>query len=89
MTRSSHFLFLSRRPGPDTETELGLKKGHKSPPHEAQARPPEADGWTAYSMSLEWLRGYCQQKNNPESSAALLKFTLTLGSRTKWRSLNQ
>jgi len=27
----------------------------------AAPAPMEADGWSQYTMSLEWLKGYCQQ----------------------------
>ncbi len=27
----------------------------------------EADGWSQYAMSLEWLKGYCQQVGDPNA----------------------
>jgi hypothetical protein len=27
----------------------------------------EADGWSQYAMSLEWLKGYCQHAGNPNA----------------------
>ena len=33
----------------------------------APPAPVEADGWTSYAMSLEWLKGYCQQMDNSET----------------------
>ncbi len=32
----------------------------------AAPAPMEADGWSQYAMSLEWLKGYCQQAGRPE-----------------------
>jgi hypothetical protein len=29
--------------------------------------PMEADGWSQYAMSLEWLKGYCQQVGDPNA----------------------
>ena len=29
--------------------------------------PTEADGWSQYAMSLEWLKGYCQQVGDPNA----------------------
>jgi hypothetical protein len=29
--------------------------------------PSEADGWSQNTMSLEWLKGYCQQAGDPNA----------------------
>jgi hypothetical protein len=33
----------------------------------AAPAPTEADGWSQYAMSLEWLKGYCQQAGDPNA----------------------
>jgi hypothetical protein len=33
----------------------------------AAPAPMEADGWSQYAMSLEWLKGYCQQAGDPNA----------------------
>jgi hypothetical protein len=33
----------------------------------AAPAPMEADGWFQYAMSLEWLKGYCQQAGDPNA----------------------
>ena len=43
-------------------TKSHLMRSAAAPP-----APVEVDGWTHYAMSLEWLRGNCQQANNLES----------------------
>jgi hypothetical protein len=33
----------------------------------APLAPCEADGWFQYTMSLDWLKGYCQQAGDPNA----------------------
>jgi hypothetical protein len=38
----------------------------------AAPAPTEADGWSQYAMSLEWLKGYCQQAGDPNAVCCIV-----------------
>jgi hypothetical protein len=69
LRRGQPSLWLENECDPCTEPR-GLKRGYESAFDERVVSPPvprKADGWTRYAMSLEWLKGYCQQAGNPNA----------------------
>jgi hypothetical protein len=38
----------------------------------AAPAPTEADSWFQYAMSLEWLKGYCQQAGDPNAICCIV-----------------
>jgi hypothetical protein len=69
-------------PGFNVEAQRGLARGHFALIMKVPAAPPaprEADSWTLYAMSLEWLLGYCQQAGDPEAVCCIAKILVDPG----------
>ncbi len=58
-------------PGSDAEAQHSLERGYESAFDEDSSRVPrtngKAVGWSQYAMSLEWVKGYCQQAGDPNA----------------------